>query len=72
LALCEADAKHGFSPTLRKGAVEWMKRWLLNDSSPVPDVSGESLLLGRDAWCTPEGQVMRCPVRAARTTSTGN
>lgn len=58
VSLCETDDKHGFSAPLRAGAVGWMKRWLLNDTSPVPDVASEPLLHGEAAWCTPKGQVM--------------
>jgi dienelactone hydrolase len=61
VSLCEADEKHGFSAPLRAGAVGWMKRWLLNDTSPVPEVAGEPLLHGEAAWCTPKGQVMLLP-----------
>jgi dienelactone hydrolase len=58
---CEADEKHGFSVPLRAGAVGWMKRWLLNDLSAVPEPSAEPLIRGEAAWCTPRGQVMLLP-----------
>ncbi len=61
LAQCEADEKHGFSVPLRAGAVGWLKRWLCNDVTPVPDVSAEPLIHGPEAWCTPKGQVMLLP-----------
>ena len=61
LELCENEDKHGFSAPLRAGAVGWMKRWLLNDLSPVADVPGEPLISGSEAWCTPKGQVMLLP-----------
>jgi len=56
LAQCEADEQHGFSVPLRAGAVGWMKRWLCNDLSPVPDVGAEPLIRGEAAWCTPQGR----------------
>ena len=61
LALCENNDKHGFSAPLRVGAVGWMKRWLLNDTTPVPDGLAEPLISGEEAWCTPKGQVMLLP-----------
>ena len=61
LSQCEANEKHGFSVPLRAGAVGWLKRWLCNDLSPVPDVSAEPLLCGEAAWCTPKGQVLLLP-----------
>lgn len=61
LSACEAEEKHGFSAPLREGAVGWMKRWLLNDRTPVPDALGEAVLRGEEAWCTPKGQVMLLP-----------
>ena len=55
--LVETDAKHGFSPNLRVGAVRWMRRWLLgvDDAITEPEfpVAGDEQLL-----CTPRGQVM--------------
>ena len=61
VALFENNDKHGFSAPLRTGAVGWMKRWLLNDPTPVPDAQSEPLIRGEEAWCTPKGQVMLLP-----------
>jgi len=61
LALCETDDKHGFSAPLRVGTVGWMKRWLLNDTTPVSEGNAEPLIHGEEAWCTPKGQVMLLP-----------
>ena len=61
LSLFENNDKHGFSAPLRAGAVGWMKRWLLNDLTPVPDAQSEPLIHGEEAWCTPRGQVMLLP-----------
>ena len=55
--LIETNAKHGFSPELRVGAVRWMRRWLLevDDAITEPEfpVAGDEQL-----QCTPRGQVM--------------
>jgi len=63
LTVVEADAPHGFSPTLRIGAVEWMQQWLLRQDRPVTELPyyGHHYVRKEEASCTLEGQVMRLP-----------
>ena len=67
LTIVEADAPHGFSRTLRVGAVDWMQRWLLKRDEPVVEPNlGRFYLRPEEGTCTDEGQVMR--ITGARST----
>ncbi|HUT22912.1 MAG TPA: acetylxylan esterase, partial [Sumerlaeia bacterium] len=54
--LFAADEEHGFGKPLRQAAVWWMRRWLLDDDSPVvePELN---LQKEQDLWVTETGQV---------------
>jgi cephalosporin-C deacetylase-like acetyl esterase len=58
--LIETDARHGFSSTLRVGAVRWMRRWLMevDDAITEPEFG---IVSDEAAQCTPGGQVMLLP-----------
>jgi len=58
--LVEADAGHGFTPTLRIGATRWMRRWLLgrDDAITEPDFP---VAKDPQLQCTPQGEVMLLP-----------
>jgi dienelactone hydrolase len=58
--LVEIEGKHGVQPQNLASIVQWMRRWLLQDDSPVaakdyPARPAEELL------CTEHGQVLRLP-----------
>ncbi len=55
LAIVEADAKHGYSLTLRESMVRWMRRWLLHIDDAVYEPKIKTLPL-TDILCTPKGQ----------------
>jgi len=55
--LIETDARHGFSTTLRTGAVRWMRRWLLGVDDAITEPESE-IASDDQARCTPDGQVM--------------
>lgn len=55
--LVESDAPHGFTVQLREGAVQWMKRWLLDRDEPLVEPEFPAWTLA-DLQCTPKGQVM--------------
>jgi cephalosporin-C deacetylase-like acetyl esterase len=57
IALVEADAKHGFSQTLREAMVRWMRRWLLGVDDAVCEPKLK-MLPAADLLCTPRGEVM--------------
>ncbi len=63
--LIETDARHGFSTTLRVGAVRWMRRWLLDVDDAITEPESEIVSDDR-ARCSPDGQVML--LSGARTT----
>jgi len=48
--------KHGFSKPRREMAVQWMRRWLLDDPRPVVEAT-PTLQKERDLWVTTTGQV---------------
>ena len=52
----EGDHEHGFYKPLRQKAVQWMRRWLLDDSSEVvePELTVQTL---KDLNVTSTGQV---------------
>jgi pimeloyl-ACP methyl ester carboxylesterase len=56
--LVETDAEHGFSPQLRVGAVQWMRRWLLSIDEPVTEAESP-VASDAELQCSPQGQVMR-------------
>jgi dienelactone hydrolase len=56
----EADEKHGFSTVLRVGAVNWMRRWLLNESDPIADENFE-VLPESEMQCSKSGQIYTEP-----------
>ncbi len=57
LAMVEADARHGFSATLRAGMVAWMRRWLLDTEEPVEEAE-IPILTDAEAQCAPGGEVL--------------
>ena len=62
LDLVEARDDHGFKPTLRVGAVRWMRRWLMQKDDAITDDKPEHPILSdKDALCTPDGNVMTLP-----------
>jgi glycerophosphoryl diester phosphodiesterase/cephalosporin-C deacetylase-like acetyl esterase len=58
VGIVETDATHGFSPDLRVGMAQWMRRWLLNKDEPVVEEPSE-ILSAKQLQCTREGQVLR-------------
>ena len=54
----ESDTPHGFTVSHREAAVRWMRKWLLDDDSPVvePDIE---LQTEHALWVTHEGQVLK-------------
>jgi cephalosporin-C deacetylase-like acetyl esterase len=55
--LVEPDTKHGFPTEMRVAAANWMRRWLLNDSSKVAERPAD-VLTDKEIECTPQGQVI--------------
>jgi len=60
VAKVEAEEKHGFSTDLRVGAVNWMRRWLLNEVEPITDESF-SVLTEAEMQCSASGQIYTEP-----------
>ncbi len=60
VAKMEADEKHGFSTDLRVGAVNWMRRWLLNEVEPITDESFD-VLSEAEMQCSSSGQIYTEP-----------
>lgn len=59
--MVESLASHGFSTTLRVGAVRWMRRWLLHIDDAITENPNEAILTDEEAQVTPDGEVMRLP-----------
>ena len=58
--IVESDGEHSYNKTLREATVQWIRRWLLDDTrlvreDDIPAPAREEL------QCTPEGQVIRLP-----------
>ena len=58
--LIETDATHGWSLTLREGAVRWLRRWLCDDNRPVVETDLPRFT-DAELACTPEGSVLALP-----------
>jgi len=63
MAMTEAEASHGFSSTLRVGAVQWLRRWLLDKSDPIsePPDDQNPVLTEPEVQVLPQGSVWRLP-----------
>ncbi|MBN1909833.1 MAG: acetylxylan esterase [Pirellulales bacterium] len=51
------DDPHGWSQPRREAAVQWMKTWLLGDSTPVVEPATLQVQTDTALQCTPTGQV---------------
>lgn len=60
IAMVEADEKHGFSTVLRVGAVNLMRRWLLDETEPIADEELE-VLSESEMQCSQSGQIYTEP-----------
>lgn len=58
--LVEIEGKHGVQPQNLASIVQWMRRWLLDDDSPVAVKEYPARPEG-DLLCTEHGQVLRLP-----------
>lgn len=56
IELFTADDGHGISKPKREAAVQWFRRWLCEDDSPVTEPS-LPVLSEKDLNCTPNGQI---------------
>ncbi len=50
------DDEHGFSRPRREAAVQWMRRWLMDDGDPVEEPE-RTVQKEKALWVTPTGQV---------------
>ena len=60
VGILETDNTHGYWPEMRVGAINWMRRWLMDKHDQVAEesyvrIDAEKLL------CTPKGQVLLIP-----------
>lgn len=55
--LVEPDTNHGFPTEMRVAAANWMRRWLLNDTTKIAERPAE-VLSDKEIECTPQGQAI--------------
>ena len=59
--LLEADTKHGFPTEMRVGAANWMRRWLLDQHTPITEDAPLKTLPEEKLNATPSGRVLDLP-----------
>jgi cephalosporin-C deacetylase-like acetyl esterase len=58
--LVEPDTEHGFPTEMRVASANWMRRWLLNDDTPVSE-EDFPILADEELYSTPTGRVLDLP-----------
>jgi len=53
-----AQGKHGWQKPLREAAVQWCKKWFMDDDSPVTEPDDIGFLVNNDFCVTTTGQVL--------------
>ena len=59
--LVEPDTEHGFPTEMRVAAANWMRRWLLEDDTPVTEEDFPHSLSDEELYSTPTGRVLDLP-----------
>lgn len=55
--LVEPDTPHGFPTEMRVAAANWMRRWLLDETTPISERDAV-VLTDKEIECTPDGQTL--------------
>ena len=58
--IVEAPTEHGFPTEMRVASANWMRRWLLNDDTPVTE-QDFPILPDEELYSTPTGRVLDLP-----------
>jgi len=58
--LVEAPTEHGFPTEMRVASANWMRRWLLNDDTPVTE-EDFPILADEELYSTPTGRTLDLP-----------